>query len=66
MGRRVFTPEQNTKAGFPISKGAHKRNISGGRLILGLLNGCFWVLAPTAEMPRVVWEVLSRLGNHMR
>jgi hypothetical protein len=23
-------------------------------------------LEPMAEMPRVVWEVLSRLANHMR
>ncbi len=27
---------------------------------MGLLNRCFWVLEPTAEMPQVVWEALSR------
>ena len=30
---------------------------------MGLLNRCFGVLEPTAEMPRVVWEVLIRLYN---
>ena len=33
---------------------------------MGLLNRCFSMLKPTAEMPWVVWEVLSRLDNPMR
>jgi len=33
---------------------------------LGLGDRCFWVLEPTAEMPRVVWEVLGRLDGRMR
>ena len=35
----------------------------GWRATLGLLNRCFGVLEPRAEMPRVVWEVLIRLYN---
>jgi len=33
---------------------------------LGLGDRCSWVLEPTAKMPQVVWEILSRLDGRMR